>query len=59
MLKAGYISESEKRPAPSVDDERRRYDRLFQFGKRVLQAEVTRLNRSVARARLKKIFSQG
>ena len=28
MLKAGYIAESDRRPAPSEDDERRRYYRL-------------------------------
>ena len=56
MLKAGYIAESDKRPASSMDDERRRYYRLSSFGRRVLQGEVARLNRAVSRARTKKVF---
>jgi DNA-binding PadR family transcriptional regulator len=59
MLKAGYIAESGKRPTASADDERRRYYRLSQFGRRVLHAEVARLARAVGRARLKKIPASG
>lgn len=57
MLKAEYISESAKRPAAGEDDERRRYYRLNQFGRRVLQAEAARLAQAVRRARTKKILS--
>ncbi|MEO5961292.1 MAG: PadR family transcriptional regulator [Opitutaceae bacterium] len=59
MLKAGYIDESDKRPASKVDDERRRYYRLSQFGRRVLEAEVGRLNRAISRARIKKVLVPG
>lgn len=43
------IVESDKRP--SEDDERRRYFELTPFGKRVLSAEVQRLEAIVDRAR--------
>jgi DNA-binding PadR family transcriptional regulator len=57
MLKAGYITESARRPAADEDDERRRYYRLSSFGRQVLQAEAARMARAVSHARSKKIFS--
>lgn len=36
----GLIEESGRRPAPDLDDRRRRYYRLTGFGKRVLLAEA-------------------
>jgi len=57
MLKAGLIEESENRPIPSRDDERRRYYRLSGFGRRVLQAEASRLSKAVRMARAKKVLS--
>ena len=57
MLKAGLIEESEERPVPAKDDERRRYYRLSEFGSRVLRAEVQRLSKAVRQARAKKILS--
>jgi len=56
MLKAELIEELENRPDPAKDDERRRYYRLSPFGRKLLQAEVTRLANSVRVARAKKIF---
>ena len=35
MLAAGLIEESGERPDPALDDERRRYYRLTDFGRRV------------------------
>jgi DNA-binding PadR family transcriptional regulator len=43
MLEAGLIEESDERPDPALDDERRRYYRLTNFGERVAQAEAARL----------------
>src|SRR5690349_10237473 len=40
MLAAGMIEESDERPDPELDDERRRYYRLTGFGRRVAQAEA-------------------
>ncbi len=43
MLEEGYIGESEARPDPALDDERRRYYRLAPYGRRVAEAEAARL----------------
>lgn len=53
MLKANLIEESGERPDPSLDDERRRYYRLTNFGRRVLAAEVNRLSSLVHIAQTK------
>lgn len=51
MLAAGYIAETEERPDPELDDERRRYYRLTEKGRRVALAETARLARLVSLAR--------
>ena len=43
MLAAGLVEESEERPDPALDDERRRYYRMTALGKRVVRAEAQRL----------------
>jgi DNA-binding PadR family transcriptional regulator len=43
MLEAGLIEESDERPDPHLDDERRRYYRITPLGRRVVQAEAMRL----------------
>jgi DNA-binding PadR family transcriptional regulator len=43
MLKAGMIEESDERPDPELDDQRRRYYTLSGLGRRVLEAEALRL----------------
>lgn len=53
MLERGWIEESAQRPDPDVDDERRRYYRLTDFGRRVATAEVQRLDSLVGAARSK------
>ena len=54
MLAAGFVVESDERPDPALDDERRRYYRMTSLGKRVVRAEAERLAGAVmaARARL-------
>jgi DNA-binding PadR family transcriptional regulator len=47
MIEAGLIEGSDERPAPEVDDARRRYYRLTEFGRRVLDAECERLQELV------------
>ena len=47
MLDQGLIDESEERPDPHLDDERRRYYRITPLGRRVAQAEVIRLRQLV------------
>ena len=43
MLNGGLIEESDERPDPKMDDQRRRYYRLTGLGRRVLEAEAQRL----------------
>lgn len=47
MIEAELIEESDERPAPELDDARRRYYRLTPLGKRVLDAECERLQELV------------
>ncbi len=53
MLAAGLVEESEERPDPELDDERRRYYRMTAFGKRVARAEAQRLAGAVSVAMAK------
>jgi DNA-binding PadR family transcriptional regulator len=48
LLAEGLIVESARRPAAALDDERRRYYRLTDFGRRVAIAEAERLEAMVA-----------
>jgi DNA-binding PadR family transcriptional regulator len=48
LIEAGLIEESDERPAPQLDDSRRRYYRLTRLGRLVLKAESDRL-RELAR----------
>lgn len=43
MLEQGLIVESDERPDPHLDDERRRYYRITPLGRRVVHAEAARL----------------
>lgn len=52
----GWIIESSRRPAEAVDDERRRYYRLTEAGRRVAVAEARRLEELLAMARSKKLL---
>jgi len=47
LIEAGLIEESDERPAPELDDARRRYYRLTSLGKLVLDAECERLQELV------------
>lgn len=53
MLKVGLIEETDQRPDPQMDDERRRYYRVTGLGATVLGAETARLERLVAAAHTK------
>ncbi len=56
MLADGLIMESGERPDPALDDERRRYYRLTEFGQRVAQAEAQRLAQLVRVAQSKHLL---
>ena len=47
LIEAELIEESDERPAPELDDARRRYYRLTPLGKRALSAECERLQELV------------
>src|SRR6202451_3794733 len=53
LIAAELIEESDERPAPELDDARRRYYRLTTLGKRVLDAECDRLQELVRTIRVK------
>jgi DNA-binding PadR family transcriptional regulator len=53
MQERGLVEESDERPDPDLDDERRRYYRLTDLGKEVAIAEVERLEDLVQAARSK------
>jgi len=55
LLSSRLIEETGERPDPDLDDERRRYYRLTPLGRRVLEAEVARLQQVVGVAKLKKL----
>lgn len=52
----GLIAESAERPDPALDDERRRYYRLTDFGRRVASAEAARLEALVTAARARNLL---
>src|ERR1700686_984953 len=53
LIEAELIEESDERPAPELDDPRRRYYRLTPLGRRVLDAECERLQELVRTIRVK------
>lgn len=61
MLASGLIEETGERPDPEMDDERRRYYHLTNFGLRVAQAESRRLDQLLRIAQTKHVLapSQG
>ena len=51
MLEQGLIAEISARPAPELDDERRRYYRITPFGRTVAKGEARRLAQMLRLAR--------
>lgn len=58
LLANGLIEESDERPVPELDDERRHYYRLTPFGLRVARAEAQRLASLVREAEIKQLLPQ-
>ncbi len=54
MISEGLIEESEERPAPELDDARRRYYRLTRLGRRTLDVECERLRDMLRMAQKKR-----
>lgn len=59
MLAAGLVEETDERPDPDLDDDRRRYYRPTEFGQRVLSAEVVRLSHLLRVAQRRNLMGQG
>jgi len=57
-LADGWIAESDERPDPALDDERRRYYRLTDYGRRAAVAEAERLQEIVGMARDKNLLAR-
>lgn len=51
LMATGSIEESEERPDPQLDDQRRRYYRLTPAGRRLLGLELERLDQTLTKAR--------
>ena len=56
LIESELIEESGDRPAPELDDSRRRYYRLTSLGRRVLDAETKRLEELVRIAHAKRAW---
>jgi DNA-binding PadR family transcriptional regulator len=56
LVSDGMVVEKSERPAPELDDERRRYYHLTEFGRSVAQAEAERLDDVLALARSKRFM---
>lgn len=56
LLNQGIIEETDERTDPALNDERRRYYRLTEFGQKVLQADAERLARLVKQAQSKQLL---
>jgi DNA-binding PadR family transcriptional regulator len=57
MRAARLVEESDERPDRGIDDERRRYYRITDFGARTVRAEAERLTTAVSAARARRLFS--
>lgn len=55
LMELGVIARSDKRPAPDLDDERRRYYCLTDAGRTLLEAEARRLVRLGENERIRRL----
>src|SRR5580658_5008539 len=58
MLAAGLVEESDERPDPAMDDERRRYYRMTGLGQTVVRAEAQRLSDAVSAAKARHLLDR-
>src|SRR3954470_2284193 len=56
FVQEGVVAESDERPDPALDDERRRYYRLTDFGRSVAMAEARRMETALGMARSKSLI---
>lgn len=55
MIDQGLVEETDDRPDPALDDQRRRYYRLTNLGERVGAAEQARLEQLLSAARVRRL----
>lgn len=58
LLDSGLIEETDERPDPALDDQRRRYYRATPFGARVLKAELQRFSDLLRAAEAKRLLGR-
>lgn len=58
LISERWIVEADERPDPELDDQRRRYYRLTDFGQKVLKAEVQRISKMVSVAQRKRLIAK-
>ena len=58
MVAGRLIEETDERPDPDLDDERRRDHRITDFGMKAVRAEAERLATAVSAARAKRLLSR-
>ena len=58
MLADRLVEESDQRPDPQLDDERRRYYRMTDLGGRTVRAEAQRLANAVTAARARRLLTR-
>jgi DNA-binding PadR family transcriptional regulator len=58
MLAARLVEQSDERPDPALDDERRRYYRMTDLGRQAARAEAQRLAAAVNAARSRRLFAR-
>ena len=56
LVQEDLVEESDERPAPDLDDERRRYYRLTKLGREVAVAEARRMASQVNAARSRRLL---
>lgn len=57
LMSDGLVEESDERPAPELDDERRRYYGLTKLGRAVLAAEAERMRKLVVEAEAARLLT--
>ena len=59
MLAAGFVEAADERPDPELDDERRRYYRMTELGRRAARAEANRIAKALLAAKSKRLVARG
>ena len=57
LMRGGLVEESDERPTPELDDERRRYYGLTELGRAVLRAEAQRMRELVTEAEAARLLA--